>query len=227
MTRTLSIALIGDGSSDAGLWPVILWVLIDRFADRLNVRQAGFQRRGGIDPGACLLDVLRRFEPDLVIFHRDAEGEALAIRRAEIPVESGIVVPIIPVRMTEAWLLIEPLAIAKAADNPGARGLRVPSTREIEAIKDPKGLLEGLLLEAADITGARHRARFMRDLAARKRAVADYITSFGPLRELNAFKRFEEDLCGWVETWLEHPARVAESRKEAPKGSSRPRSRRS
>ncbi len=221
MNRTLSVALIGDGTSDAALWPVIVWSLIDRFAERLNVRQAGFQHRGGVDPEVCLRDVQERFAPDLVIFHRDAEGEPLAIRRAEIPVASGLVVPVIPVRMTEAWLLIEPAAIAKAADNPGARSLKVPAARELEVMKDPKGHLEELLLAAADLTGARHKARFTRDLASRKRAVADYITTYKPLRQLSAFQQFEQDLYEWVNTWLDAPSMTADIRRDVPKAASR------
>lgn len=224
MSRTLSVALIGDGTSDEVLWPIIVWSLIDQFAARLNVRRAGFQHRGGLDPQACLADVLERFAPDLVIFHRDAEGESVAARRAEVPVITGLVVPVIPVRMTEAWLLIDAQAIAKAADNTGARNLKVPSVRELEAMKDPKGQLEELLLAAADLRGARHRDRFKRDLPSRKRAVADYITTFQPLRQLSAFQEFEQDLYAWVSPWLDAPVKNADRGRPVPKAPSRRRS---
>lgn len=201
MSPILSVALIGDGKTDEMLWPVIRWSLQDRYGEQLPLRFTGFINRAARKPQVAIDEVIRRFAPDVIVFHRDAEAQDPQLRRQEIP-DLEDVVPVVPVRMTEAWLLIDAAAIANAADNPNFSELKLPQLDRLERIPDPKSVLESLLVEASDLSGPRRRKRFSRDLAARVGAVADYIDSYAPLRSLSAFEQFERDLHCWVDRWL-------------------------
>jgi len=212
MSRTLSVALIGDGKTDEMLWPIVRWSLQDRYGDELPLRFTGFVNRAARRPRIAVDEVIRRFAPELIVFHRDAEGQDPQIRREEIP-DLVDVVPVVPVRMTEAWLLIDAAAIANAADNPNFSGLKMPELDRLEHIPDPKSVLESLLVQASDLAGPRRRKRFSRDLTARVGAVADYIESYAPLRALSAFVRFEADLHGWVDRWLGAASETPRSRR--------------
>jgi hypothetical protein len=67
---------------------------------------------------------LALFPADLLFVHRDADRGPTATRREEIrravaaTMANQMTVPVVPVRMTEAWLLIDEAAIRSAAGNP-------------------------------------------------------------------------------------------------------------
>lgn len=121
--------------------------------------------------------------PQVIVVHRDADNVDYEARCDEIhshvqPVAGGaIVVPIIPIRMTEAWLLLSDADIRWVAGNPGGtRPLSLPTLHEAERMADPKARLREALLAAAEVTGRRHlqhRKRFpqhRRQLLERLRA---------------------------------------------------------
>ncbi len=220
MSAPLRVSLIGDGSSDRCLWPVIVWSVHDRFGAEVEIASAGFVARAGQAPVEILEQVLHQDDPDLVVFHRDAEGEEPEIRLREIPSQERVV-PVIPVRMTEAWLLFDAAAIARAADNPSFTGMNLPRLARVESLPDPKEALNALLIEASDLSGNRTRQRFHRDLGMRRAWVADYIESFAPLRELSAFRAFETALHGWIATWLSRDRRGPGARSSAQRAGSR------
>ncbi len=146
-----------------------------------------------------LLDEMRAmielFQPELLLVHRDAEAQDPESRRAEIPVIGHATVKVVPVRMTEAWLLFDEAAIRRAADRPRGRApLGLPAPQRVEQLPDPKGSLREALLAAAEVTG-RRRKRFEQELGARVQRIAELIDDFAPLRRLSAFRRFEQD-CG-------------------------------
>jgi hypothetical protein len=110
-------------------------------------------------------------------------------------------VPIIPIRMTEAWLLFDEPAIRSAADNPrGTMSLNVPHLANLESLPDPKNTLWNLMLAASGKNG-RRLAQFKRDLFSRRQRVAELISDFSPLRTLSAFVLFEEALRSAVNQW--------------------------
>jgi hypothetical protein len=140
---------------------------------------------------------LRESPCDILFIHRDAERETLEVRLKEIRGAlqdiNDIAVPIIPVRMTEAWLLFDPAAIRLAADNPNGRvRLSIPRVRAIEQVVDPKKQLADLLCTASEKSG-RRLDQFKRDISGRVHRVAEIISDFSPLRALEAFKRFESE----------------------------------
>ncbi|HET9284742.1 MAG TPA: hypothetical protein VFR24_22560 [Candidatus Angelobacter sp.] len=109
--------------------------------------------------------------------------------------EEGMNVPyvcVIPVRMQEAWLLIDQNAIRMAAGNQYGRvPLTLPRARDLEGIADPKALLFELLRTASELTGRRLQRLSLSGVRLR---IAQLIDDFAALRALRAFRLFEADL---------------------------------
>lgn len=190
MTRQLAWALVADGGTDRMLVPIIEWA-IHRLDPEVEILEPEFRKRtgsvgnylGGFSSGSML-----------VFVHRDAETESLDQRLAEFEdVDRRDVVPVIPVRMSEAWLLIDGHAIARAAGAPNARVV-LPQLADLESIADPKQLLGRLLYKAAGSPTGRRAKQFRRDRVNRRVSVARHIGDFSSLEELSAFQRFQEAL---------------------------------
>lgn len=197
MRLPLTCTLAGDGPSDRALRPVLEWAL-----SQLPL----LQRRGfavqvaasGSTLGDRIQRALREYPCDVLFVHHDAEREPLQkrleeIRRAVAAVGTATYVPVVPVRMTEAWLLIEEGAIRRAAGNPnGEASLPLPKVASLETVADPKTLLLNCLMRASEKTGRRLK-QFERDLSDRVQRVAELISDFSPLRQLPAFREFESE----------------------------------
>jgi hypothetical protein len=202
LNASLRYTLVGDGASDRCLTTVINWVL----AQIPELQERGFRFRVADlrSSAAPVAGLSRRLEEawkqlpcDVLFVHRDAEARSLEERLEEISqaARRALIrphVPVVPVRMTEAWLLIDEAAIRSAADNPsGRKSLELPSLRRIESVADPKEHLHACLIRAAEKSGRRLH-RFQRDLPRRVQLVATLIQDYSPLRKLAAFRRFEE-----------------------------------
>jgi hypothetical protein len=99
---------------------------------------------------------------------------------------------VVPVRMTEAWLLFDERAIRRAAGNPNGREPLPIVAGNPENLPDPKGTLHEALRSASGLAGRRRKKFALTDAVQR---VPDYIDDFRPLRELSAaFARLEQDL---------------------------------
>ena len=196
--RALRGTLVADGSSDRVLIPVIEWALREHRAfgsvtwANLSVlpqppKTLADRARAAIELHPC----------DLLFVHRDAERVSRAERKQEIEAAlKGHGRPylcVIPVRMTEAWLLVNAEAIAEAAGNPaGAQSLRLPSLKKLESLPDPKETLHGLLREACGLDERRTR-RFRVQQAVHR--VAALTTDFRLLKSLGAYSAFHEELA--------------------------------
>jgi hypothetical protein len=150
-------------------------------------------RHGELGPEIDRVSLALR--PDILFVHRDAEREKLEVRRGEIPVSQAGVVRVVPVRMTEAWLLIDERAIRKAVGNPnGHVDLDLPKASRLEGLADPKSKLRELLLTASERVSPRRQQRFQRDIRRCVHLVAEYTEDFTPLRQLDAYVAFENEL---------------------------------
>jgi hypothetical protein len=135
----------------------------------------------------------------LLFIHRDAEKEAHATRVDEIRTALSKVNPhfppsvcVVPVRMTEAWLLFDMLALRKAASNPnGTAVLQLPDIRRLEREPDPKKILHDLLRSASELSPRRLKKFSVSDCTYR---VAELIDDFSPLRTLSAFAALETEM---------------------------------
>lgn len=162
---TLRFTLVSEGSSDRVLIPILLWMLFRHHRDYAwTGQQANLQDL--IQPPRYLADKIRTasslFPADVVFVHRDADNETPIKRRQEIADAVNSIgeqhlshlVPVVPIRMTEAWLLISEQALRAAAGNPnGKNRLNCPKISTLENIPDPKKLLKELLVEASGLSG--------------------------------------------------------------------------
>ncbi len=115
MMRSIRYVLLSDGRSDFALKHIINWTLRDIVNDIEIEEPVLIKRDGKIEDH--LEEIFTDYNPDVVFVHRDAEKMTWNARRKEIP-EHLDTIPVIPVKMMEAWLLIDKSAIRKAAGNP-------------------------------------------------------------------------------------------------------------
>jgi len=205
--------LISDGSSDRALLPILTWVLRE-MGDVRRVQSvwADLGRLPQPPQGLSehIFSAIDLFPCDLLFLYRDAEREDPESRYKEIrialqeAIKWGFQVPVVcvvPVRMTEAWLLLDEPAIRRAAGNPnGTNPLDVPDLAIIEQVPDPKSLLFQILREASGLTGRRLK-KF--DTAECRIRITELISDFSPLRQLSAFQRLENDISALKQNnWL-------------------------
>ena len=205
MTRRLRFTLLGDGSSDEALMRHVEWMVRENVASDVAIDYKWADLRAAtpkpVGLGARIERAIDLYPCDLLFVHRDAEKEEPERRIHEIvhacrEIKSGAPpVPVIPVRMSESWLLCDETAIRKAAGNPnGDQPLNLPGLRDIEGLPDPKDALHKLLRCASGLTG-----RKLKKFSPRAKLVANYITDFSMLRRLPAFQRLETDLRNVLE----------------------------
>jgi hypothetical protein len=192
----LTYTLLGDGSSDRLLDQPIRWALsklgvsveLGQWAD---LRMARPRPQSLTDRARLALEL---YPSELLFVHRDAENASIRDRIAEVRAAVRAVakqhVAIVPVRMTEAWLLHDEGAIRRASGNPnGAGALSLPSPSKVESVADPKLTLETALLTASELTGRRRQKRKAEFPQMRART-AELITDFAPLEVTSAFTAF-------------------------------------
>ncbi len=191
----LDFTLLTDGSSDAILIEPIAWLLRQHLSIPINGTWADLRRlrkppkalRGKVE---AALDL---YPCDIIFIHRDAEGEAHSKRVEEIAAAVSQLptfpVPVVTIRMQEAWLLIDEQALRRAAGNPNGRiAIDMPAIDRLEKIPDPKQVLHDLLLAASELAGRRRQTLKPGEKARRLGAL---IEDYGPLRRLSAFQAFE------------------------------------
>lgn len=189
--------LIADGRGDAVLFPIIDWLLMQNSSDQWRA-QFAYEGLPPLADGLEARAVAARelFPCDALIVHRDAEGKSLSDRRAEIlRIEVGqAVVPVVPVRMTEAWLFASESAIRLAAEHPnGDQPIPIPAVPQLEQRADIKDALLHCLNVASGLTG-RQLAKFERRRMQARFRITELTDDFTPLRQLPAFNQFESDL---------------------------------
>jgi hypothetical protein len=134
---------------------------------------------------------------DILFIHRDAEAQSPDYRRIEIQnavqrlEQMQPVVCVVPVRMTEAWLLLDEVAIRKAAGNPKGRlPLNLPASASIERVTNPKEELYQALRTASEQTGRRLRNLRVDERRHRVAELMDYAL----LHDLPAFQSLEDEV---------------------------------
>lgn len=195
--QRLRYTLVADGSSDRALLPILTWLLRQscgaipieaEFADLRLLPRPPKELSERINQSVEL------YPCDLLFVHRDAESAPIEERETEIrkaleesSVEDSVrVVCVVPVRMQEAWLLIDEAALRKAAGNPnGTQPLAMPDVQRLEELADPKQLIRDLLRQASELQGRRLERFNWRSSAHR---VAEMIGDFSPLYGLAAFQ---------------------------------------
>lgn len=216
--KSLRYTLVTDGSSDAALLPILTWLLRERGVslaiqpEWADLRRLRYARERTLAKRIWLsLDL---YPSDLLFVHRDAEKApreqrvseietAIAAVSADHPVPPAVCV--VPIRMQEAWLLFDEIAIRHAAGNRhGQAPLDLPPLQGVEELPDPKQVLYDCLKQASGFTGRRLRSFPVRQHVRR---VSEFIDDFAPLRILSAFSVLESDVAAIVEGqgWMQQP----------------------
>jgi hypothetical protein len=192
----LSSTLIADGSSDAMLLPIIQRAL-QHFLP--NAVLADTVVVNSFPKGYLLEDkikgVLENFPCDLLFIHRDAEANPVAQRLQEIDKAlEGVTLPcvaVVPVKMSEAWLLVEPKAIKLAVGNPNSDlELNLPLLNQVESC-NAKTVLDNALTAAANLN-ARRRRKFSPD--GFRHRVGEVMDTRSKLLRLPSYVAFEARL---------------------------------
>ncbi len=192
----LTYTLLGDGTSDRLLDYPVRWALA-RFGVGVELGQWADLRHAAPRP-VTLTEraraALELYPAELLFVHRDAEKTALATRidevRSGVQAISNLHVAIVPVRMTEAWLLHDAAAIRRASGNPnGTVALSLPPPADVESVVDPKSTLETALLTASELNGRRRQKRRAEFPQMRART-AELISDFAPLQATPSFSTF-------------------------------------
>ncbi|OGT88957.1 MAG: hypothetical protein A2286_10435 [Gammaproteobacteria bacterium RIFOXYA12_FULL_61_12] len=207
----LRFTLVTEGSSDRVLLPILRWLLSQHNEDLpIDGEWADLARLPS--PPRSLAEKIAKgiqlYPCDLLFVHRDAdrmtreqriqeideaiEGaqKALAKKSVKDPMPHHICV--IPVRMSEAWLLFDIDAIKYAASNPnGTMDLQLPALKSVENLPDPKDVLYELLNSASGLSG-RALKKFKPQVGVHR--LVDYIQDFAPLHQLHAFEVLNSDV---------------------------------
>lgn len=217
MRSILRLTLLADGRSDACLLSLLRWLVAEImrevqiepvFADLAAMREPprllSARIRAAIELYPC----------DLLFVHRDAETQTVEDRVGEIQraigatMAAGQWVPVVPVRMTEAWLLVDERAIREAAANPSGKiPLGLPPLSRLEALPSPKDTLRSTLEIASERTG-RRLLQFKRDMGQHVQRVAQLMQKREMLRELPAFMRLEKDTREALAAWTNSHGRA-------------------
>ena len=156
--------------------------------------------------GARVADKIRKGReaaggrPDLLFVHRDADKAGAEARYREIEAAVREVaqdgtswIGVVPVRMTEAWLLLDEAAIRDVVGKPGGRApLDLPAPGCAERMADPKERLRDALLAASGNQGRRRR-RFDREFPRLRRQLLQELPIGGELERLESWVRFRDD----------------------------------
>ena len=211
MRAELRYTLLSDGSSDAALMPILDWLLIENGVSEPIQSQWADLRRLRQPPKELSerIRVALQFYPcDLLFIHRDAERLSYADRAGEIRTALAKIVKdhpppnvyVIPVRMTEAWLLFDESAIRFAAGNrSGQNALHLPDVNTLESLPDPKADLYSLIREASNLQGRRLKRL---NPGERVQRITTYVNNFAPLRALDAFCHLEADIAEFVRVYV-------------------------
>lgn len=194
-----SIAIVCDGTSDLCIQHLVQWIVDTNFpqqAFRINPARELIPARGPLH--LRLKKAFDNYGPDVIVCHRDAERASLQERTDEVKAASqasGVpipVVPAVPVRMIESWLLTEEAAIRAAANNRnGNVDLNLPSKQFIENLPNPKDVLFQALKTASNLPP--QRLKKFNEHSARSR-ITGFIDDFSGVRALRSFSQFEAHL---------------------------------
>jgi hypothetical protein len=204
----LRILFIGEGSSDSGITTHISRItaecghtalITDPVADRLPSPP----RRTVAAKLQAVKDLGGAYE--LVVVHRDADADGRSPRLQEIHTAMERVmpdtphVPVIPIRMTEAWLLLDEGEIRRVAGSPkGRMPLDLPRARNVESVSDPKAQLARALSVASELSG-RRLDTFQKRFSEHRRQLLERIDPVGPIRDVPSWRDFNADFSSRLE----------------------------
>lgn len=163
MKLDIKFSLVCEGTSDSSMVDHIKTLLVECGASSASGECPDLSRLPK-PPGNTIkekVDAVLKLESrlDIIFVHRDADAVGVTSRQNEIisqtsHVNNVLIVPVVPNKMTEAWLLLDKDKIITASGNRKYRGSIVfPTFRNVEDINDPKDELFKILRELSGLSG--------------------------------------------------------------------------
>ena len=188
--------LVCEGSSDAPLTTHIRQ-LLNSYGSRPADFNISIDGHRLVDKVLNGLNMASHY--DLIFIHRDADRAGVDARHSEIADAirqseyTGPWVGLVPVRMTEAWLLLDEAAIRRVVRRPhGTAPMTLPSPNEVERRANPREILNSALLDASEARG-RRRDDLRRNLPTLRRDLMQSLPIGGSLEQLESWARFRDD----------------------------------
>ena len=213
----MRFALIAEGPADTPLVAVLA-----RLCGSLGIADVEGEHVRGLEVGRTIsarATALFEEDPDydLLFVHMDGDKEGLELRRQRIDtalVDCRVPCPyvrVVPVRMTESWLLVDVQKIREVAGfHDGTADLDLPpSPSRIEAIRDPKSRLrKALVLAKRPPKRRKIRLSQMTDheYAVARNELLESLDINGPVTRLRAWQALVDDTkAALVSLALSHP----------------------
>lgn len=200
---TTRVLYVGEGSSDNGLVTHIESIAVRRgIGVSITIPDFGLLR---LPTGHSVQDKLRVARElhgacDLVVVQRDADRGPAQDRRNEIKQAVHAEWPglphvaVVPVRMLEAWLLLDETCLRHVAENPRGRvSLDLPKGVAAETVADPKQLLKDSLARASEYKG-RRLAQFQKRFSQHRLRMLELLNPEGSVSCLPSWQDFVKDL---------------------------------
>lgn len=195
--RFVQFVFLREGSSDDGLLDHLQTLLVSAGAD-----EAFGERRvvSGSTEEKLRKFVDEDFHVDVLFVHRDADGAGRDARVNEIRLAAESiegcppVVPVVPVRCTESWLLVEEEAIRTVAGQPnGSQRIDMPPVSHVEGIADPKTRLKDLIAEASGREGAA-LSKLNGEFGRNRSVLLRRLDPFGAVASLSSWAALVDDI---------------------------------
>ncbi len=201
--------LICEGQSDEALIPHLRSLLVSCGAREATGVAPDFRRL----PESVPRDVQSKVRTavqlekhiDLLFIHRDADSRNPEPRYSEISNGvadarySGRWIGVVPVQETEAWLLLDEMAIRRVSGKPsGQVELNLPIPNHAETVLNPKERLSEELLRASESTG-RRRALKKKKLSSLRRQLLTQLKVGGSLNSVPSWIRLKDDIIRYIQ----------------------------
>ncbi|MET7466693.1 hypothetical protein [Nonomuraea sp. NPDC005501] len=199
----LRVLFLGEGTSDSGIATHVRRIAIENgfrvaITDPLMERLPPSRQKTLASKLEMIKEIGGPYE--LVIVHRDADRDGREARLREIRLAVEGVMPgvsyagAIPIRMTEAWLMLDERDIRQVAGNPNGRmNLNLPKPGSVESIADPKSMLAEKLALASGLSG-RRLDRFKQRFSEHRRQLLDRIDPEGLICDVPSWNDFNADI---------------------------------
>lgn len=197
----VKFVLLCEGTSDSPLVDVLRSLLVQAGASAASGEPIPIT--GTVESKVRNL-LASKPEVDLVFVHRDADSRDPEPRYQEI--QSGVadggwtkdLVCVVPVQMTEAWLLTSESEIREVAGKRnGNAPLKLPNHGEIERTADAKARLYEAYMSASESTGRRRKA-IAKSFNSRRATLLQRLDINGDVGKLESFARLRADVIAVV-----------------------------
>ncbi len=201
--------LICEGQSDEALIPHLRSLLVSCGATEATGVAPDFSRlqEGGPSGVEDKVRTAVHLEKhvDLLFIHRDADSRNPEPRYNEISngvadaSYSGRWIGVVPVQETEAWLLLDEMAIRRVSGKPNGRVvLNLPAPNHVETVLNPKERLSEELLRASESTG-RRRELLRKKLSSLRGQLLTQLKVGGSLNSVPSWLRLKDDIIRYIQ----------------------------